>query len=336
MIHPGTRSQQPLRAPWSCERLEHERAIALGQAIDNSTWLNYNSALNSYLDFVKNHHFPVDPTPDTLSFYVVYMSSHIKPDSVDTYLSGISQQLEPFFPLVRAHRKSALVRRTLDGCKRMQAVPTQRKHALSLDDLQKVIEHYHQSKNHDDLLFVALLLIGFFALMRLGELTNPDNLQRWNPSKVIKRASVSISNNTFEFFLPSHKADRFFEGNTILLMKSETRGGIATFQHFASYLQSRDHLFPFSSPLWLRHDGTIPTRSFFMDRLHQFFSSNIGGQSMRAGGATTLAANGTAPSLIQAIGRWSSDAFRIYIRKNPVLIQALLHARDTSKSNYPV
>ena len=115
MIQSGIRSKQPRREPWSRERLEHERAIALGQSIDPNTWRNYGSALNSYLDFVKNHHFPVDPTPDTLSFYIVYMSYHIKPDSVDTYLSGISQQLEPFFPQVRNNRKSPLVRRTLDG-----------------------------------------------------------------------------------------------------------------------------------------------------------------------------------------------------------------------------
>lgn len=45
---------------------------------------------------------------------------------------------------------------------------------------------------------------------------------------------------------------------------------------------------------------------------------------MRAGGATSLAENSVPPNLIQAIGRWASSAFQIYIRKNPVLLQALL------------
>ena len=48
---------------------------------------------------------------------------------------------------------------------------------------------------------------------------------------------------------------------------------------------------------------------------------------MRAGGATSLAENGVPPNLIQAIGRWVSSAFQIYIRKNPVLLQALLFGR---------
>ena len=35
------------------------------------------------------------------------------------------------------------------------------------------------------------------------------------------------------------------------------------------------------------------------------------------------------PHLIQAIGRWASPAFQIYIQKNPVLLQALLFRQNT-------
>jgi hypothetical protein len=45
---------------------------------------------------------------------------------------------------------------------------------------------------------------------------------------------------------------------------------------------------------------------------------------MRAGGATTLAEAGVSPHLIQAAGRWSSDTFTHYVRKNPFMFQALL------------
>jgi hypothetical protein len=48
---------------------------------------------------------------------------------------------------------------------------------------------------------------------------------------------------------------------------------------------------------------------------------------MRAGGATALAEAGTAPALLQAAGRWSSDTFNRYVRKNPFLFKALLTGR---------
>jgi hypothetical protein len=91
-------SRQPARETWSRDKLVHERAIALGQAIDSSTLNTYTSALNSYLTFVRLHNFPVNPTPETLSFFTVYMSHHINPRSVTSYLSGICQQLEPTSP----------------------------------------------------------------------------------------------------------------------------------------------------------------------------------------------------------------------------------------------
>ena len=73
-------------------------------------------------------------------------------------------------------------------------------------------------------------------------------------------------------------------------------------------------------------NGAVPTRQFFISRHRQFFNRDVAGQSMRAGGATSLAENGVPPSLIQLIGRWTSDAFFIYIHKSPVLIQALLYS----------
>ena len=189
MIISPLRTWQPTREPWTHERLAREQAIALGQAIDISTWKNYGSALNSYLTFVRMHNgdvqsladaqgvtwtssnshrcgkmqgsngvqlylhhkwmstwsrdycgdycsgycsgmphgyndMPVEPTPNTLSLFTVYMSHHIKPNSMDTYLSGICQQLEPYFLHVREARKSHLVHRTLQGCKCLRGSPT--------------------------------------------------------------------------------------------------------------------------------------------------------------------------------------------------------------------
>jgi hypothetical protein len=55
------------------------------------------------------------------------------------------------------------------------------------------------------------------------------------------------------------------------------------------------------------------TRGWFMRKLRKFFPKDIGGQSMRAGGATSLAEAGVAPPVIQAIGWWASNTFQIYI-----------------------
>ena len=329
MIQSHTKSRQRPRAAWSRDKLVRERAIALGQAIDTSTLDSYSSALNSYLTFVRLHNMPVEPTPDTLSFFTVFMSHHIDPKSVSNYLSGICQQLEPYFPNVRPSRHSPLVDRTMKGCLRLRGKAVTRKRALTFSDLYTVLQKLSNSVNHDDLLFKSMLLTGFFALMRLGELTFPDAIKLRNWKKVTKQSSVNTTDDQYEFHLPSHKADPFFEGNHVII-KTHQYCNIDPLSHFKSYLASRDHLFPLASPLWLTSKGLVPTRQFFIKRIRSYFDKDVAGQSMRAGGATSLAENGVPPSLIQLIGRWSSDAFFIYIRKSPVLIQALLYSQQPS------
>ena len=146
-----------------------------------------------------------------------------------------------------------------------------------------------------------------------------------NNKKITRRSSVVVTNEQYEFLLPAHKADRFFEGNKIIVKKDQYCN-INPLSAFQAYLTSCDNRFPLSSPLWILENGAVPTRQIFITCLRHFFKCDIAGQSMRAGGATSLAEHGVTPALIQFMGRWSSDAFFIYIRKNPVLIQALLHS----------
>ena len=270
MIAGICKARQPTREVWSRERLVHERAIALGNALDRSTLSNYSSALNSYLNFVKLHDLPVEPTA------------------------------------------------------------TVRKRALTVDDLQLVVNRYNDTSTHDDLLFISMLLTGFFGLLRLGELVFPDEAALQNWKKVTRRHTVHIQEDFYEFLLPGHKADRFFEGNKIMI--PALRFNLSPLRHFTQYLDSRDTIHPVASPLWLTQAGTVPTRSFFITRLHLFFKRDVAGHSMRAGGATSLAEQGMSPAIIQASGRWVSDTFLVYIWKNPTLLQGFLHTVSTPSS----
>jgi hypothetical protein len=328
MLHVSPSARQPHREAWPLERLQRERSIALGSALEPASLATYSSALQSYLTICRAHALPVDPTPDTLSFYTVYMCHHINPRSVDHYLSGICNQLEPFYPDVRAARKSAVVARTLKGCKKLRASPVRRKAPLSRDDMRLAVRAMPAHPSHDDLLFTALLLTGFHALMRLGELVQPDTVALHDWRKVIMRTTVTIYPAGYGFHLPYHKADRLFEGNRIIVRRRPEDSADPD-RAFRSYLESRDARFHTLPQLWLCSNGTVPTRRWFLERLRALFpSADIAGQSLRSGGATSLAEEGTPPDLIQAIGRWASETFRIYIRKNPTVLAAMLVSRN--------
>lgn len=321
MIHTSVAAKQPIRDAWPMEQLIYERSINLGLALDKSTNQTYSSALNSYVTFCDLHRLALDPTVDTLSLFVTFMAAHINPRSVDNYLSGVCSTLEEFYPEIRQNRRSRLVSRTLRGAKRRYGVPIRRKSPLSRTDLESAAASMPSPPAHDDLLFLAQLYDGFYGLMRLGELVWPDNASLRSFDKVIRRTSVKITESYHSFLLPRHKSDTSFEGSTIVIQRAASADPHHT---FTSYLASRDKLFPFNSSLWLRNDGSIPTRAWFIARLRALFPDYISGHSLRAGGATSLAAAGVHGDRIQAMGRWSSDAFRIYVRKNPALLHALV------------
>jgi len=201
----------------------------------------------------------------------------------------------------------------MDGCLKLLSSLIHCRSPLTLSHLHTVIAHYRTSSpSHDDLLFVAMLLTGFFALLCLGEMVFPDDVQTCEWWKVTQHHTVSLLPGRYEYVLSYHKADRLYSGNQVLITKGSSDPNPV--DHFDTYLHSRDSLFPLHSPLWLRSNGQVPTCSFFIHRLATFFGSDIHGQSMHARGATFLAEHGVAPS----------HAFLTYIRKNPALLINLL------------
>jgi hypothetical protein len=260
MMKVSSSSRQPVREAWTTERLLYERSVALGFAIDSTIASVYNSHLNSYITFCRLHHLPIDPTVDTLSFYVVWLSHHIEPRSVDSYLSGIASRLEDTYPDVRAARRSSLVVRTLRGCKRRLSKPVQRKLPLSVDDLQQVQTKLGLEIEHDDSLFLALLFTGFLTLQRLGELTWPDAVKHQFYRKVPLRHTLSITATSISYTLPYQKSDGMGTGSTILLLSDSVLHN-DPLPVLRRYLAFRDGSFPFRPALWLTSTGSIPTRS---------------------------------------------------------------------------
>jgi hypothetical protein len=149
-----------------------------------------------------------------------------------------------------------------------------------------------------------------------------DNPQLRNFRKVVLRNSLEWIGNDYKFLLPAHKTDTSFEGNRVHITK--IIGAPDPCPIMQRYISSRDQLFPLHPQLWLRTNGTSPTRSWFLRRLRQFCPPDIAGQSIRAGGATALAEAGAPADLIRGAGRWTSNAFERYLRKNVIVLHALI------------
>jgi hypothetical protein len=174
-----------------------------------------------------------------------------------------------------------------------------------------------------------MLLTGFSALLRLGEMTLSNSPTRRSSKKITSRHTLHFLSDQFSFQLPYHKADRFYQGSKIVILSS-THPSFDPVPLMRRYTASRDSLFPFHPELWLTSSGLSPTASWFVSRLQTTLGASVGGHSIRSGGATSLALAGIPDNIIQGMGRWSSDSFKIYIRKHPVVLHALIHGNAAS------
>lgn len=133
------------------------------------------------------------------------MSHFIKPDSVNSYISGICNQLEYYFPNIRLHWKTPLIKCTMTSGKHMYGSPHRCQHTLTPADLETMMAHY-PIPSHDDLLFCSLLQTRFSALMCLRKLIDSDSPKLHDPHKTIQHSLVESTTNTFLYFSQGTKA----------------------------------------------------------------------------------------------------------------------------------
>ena len=232
--------RQPACQPWPLSRLLHEHAIAMGMALERSSQTAYNSHLNSYIAFCRIHQRPLTPTVDTLSFFIV--------------------------------------KHTLAGCIKHARQQPSRKSPLDPTLLLTTTQNLTPESQHDDKLFTALLVTGFHALMRLGELMWPNTIQLQSLRKIVLRRLLRTMENSYSFILPTHKALKAGHGEEILVRAFTTT--VNPLPILLKYMHSHDHLFFYAPALWLTRDGAIPTRTWFMRRFWRFFGSEFAGHSM--------------------------------------------------------
>lgn len=329
MIPRNPRSRQPERPAWSQDRLLRERAILLGFSIAPSTSLAYDSALASYVDFCQKHNFPLEPSIDTFSFYITYMSHFVKPSTISSYLSGIANKLTPYFSDTAKIRVAPLVKKTLQGAYRLRSTPISRKCPVTPEDLQHVHSDIAATAevSYNTRLFLAMTWTGWHALLRTSDLTDADRVDQRDARRTMLRTSVKDSGDTICILLPMHKADQNLSGHDIVLQRVD--GFLDPIAPFRNYLALRDNRYTLCPELWLKENSRVPTYSWYVKQLcrHLGGDHSSGGSSLRSGGADHLNSIGTPHHIIQAIGRWSSPAYQVYLRKHPTILQSNIWGR---------
>ena len=122
------------------------------------------------------------------------------------------------------------------------------------------------------------------------------------------------------------KTDQFGTGAHVFLAR--TNSDLCPVTAILNYLAIRPAA---QGPMFIFDNGQYLSRQKLVQSLnHTLVAAGIDpefykGHSFRIGAATTASALGVQDSLIQKMGRWTSDAFRLYIRTPPQELGQVCH-----------
>ena len=157
------------------------------------------------------------------------------------------------------------------------------------------------------ILFQAMAVLAFYALLRVGEFTYSRH--------TLRREDISWSRSCITIKFQSFKHSGGV--GTIQTIPAITKGGFCPVQLLGKYLELRGDK---KGYLFVKEDGKAPSRKEFLAWMREVLSccktdaGNYNTHSFRAGMATHMALRGYSTEQIKLAGRWASDAYKKYIR----------------------
>ena len=142
---------------------------------------------------------------------------------------------------------------------------------------------------------------------------------KFDPSVHLSVQDVAIDSHTspslLQIRIKMSTTDQFRHGTSVFLAAShnELCPVAAVLSYLADHPRGEGPLFQFV-------DGSPLTRPKFVAEFQRALSAAgvqaemYTGHSFRIGAATTAAAKGVTDNIIKALGRWSSEAYQVYIR----------------------
>lgn len=302
------------------------------QGLAPSTRRSYASGQIKFVNFclqLGKLHSNGSPCPAdewTLCLFATFLAESIQHASIKVYLSAVrSLHIEQGFadPLLNCLRLQRVVR----GIKRAQGAPTAKRLPIT-DSIMMVIFNSLDINVPDHRMFWAACTLGYFGFLRSAEFTVP-NLASFSPAIHLDVKDLAVDStsapSSVRVRIKASKTDPFRKGCFIHIGLGSAP--LCAVQALLAYLSFRGDS---PGPLFLLQSGQPLTRSLLTSWVRRIMVAagipgNYSSHSFRIGAATVAARNGVPDHVIQALGRWSSNAFQLYIRTPSEALASFSH-----------
>ena len=302
--------------------LEAEQRKLLRCAKAPKTTKTYEGALNCFEKFRVKHgisdQFPI--TTSNVSLFIAYLSVQgYAASTTATYISAIG-----YYHKVNGYydpTENFIIRQMLEGFRRKNPNKADLRQPITLQMLRKIMSSLDMVcfSHFEAVAFKAAFSIAFFGFMRVGELAaeSLNNVQ----DSVLSLEDINLFIDRGIQVTFRHAKNNQRGPPQVIWIPHIPNDPLCPVRAMHDYLMIRP---PLARTLVCHFDGSPITRGQFSEvlkRVIQFcgWPSGFKSHSFRIGAATRAAELGIPDKTIMQMGRWKSDAFKLYIRLPVVL-----------------
>ncbi|KAE8217328.1 hypothetical protein CF319_g8559 [Tilletia indica] len=307
------------------------RNVALA-AYMPGTQKNYSTALTQWHKYCDDHKIPEkkrEPAdPHLVEHWVASRAGTLSGGYLKDWISALkAYHSVNNLPWLPNDERLSLLRR---GVSNLQPDPRPPRDPMTVEWLEKVIQVVDKT-NPKEVATAAAAAVGFWGLMRLGEMVSSKTSVKTNSGITRARTSPSLAFGGLETYtlrLPRTKTQP--TGDTVVIVTQKRCNPIELLRlHLESSpsLPDTDTVTPLFA-YRAKNKMEAMTRPRFLSTIETMAAragvSRLHGHSMRIGGCTTLLTNGVPPDRVRLHGRWSTDAFKLYIRNHAAVMAPYL------------
>lgn len=178
----------------------------------------------------------------------------------------------------------------------------------------RILRHHfmnYVSQRSDGYMLTTAALLAFFGLLRASEYLS-ESSNHFDKLCNLQCCHISFAPDLtyMKINIPQSKTDPFRAGQQVTLWK--TGNDLCPVKAAWNFIP---HHPTGTGPFFTYANGTFLTRRRWSDIIQSIIPEvNINTHSFRIGGASAAAAAGIPDSTIQILGRWSSEAYKLYLR----------------------
>ena len=291
----------------------------LAAALSNNTRKTYQNAIGNFLAFRSSWGLS-NGWPAAITEIVAYIA-HLNlqgaaSSSICTYISAIS-----YIHKINGWpdpSESFIVSKMKEGCKRL--LPRQDSRCpITFKILEKLVSILPSvcPSRYEAVLFQAAFLLAFFGFLRVSEFM-------CSKKDVADTYAVGVGDISFEqegslklkVVLRHSKTDQRSKAS-MLTIEGHDIGQLCPVKAMLQYIECRT---PWEGMLFRHFGGEPLSPQHFTSKLREGLrvlglpALNFSAHSFRIGAATSAAMMGMTDDQIKSMGRWRSNAFKLYIR----------------------